>query len=129
MRQIHVESVQSWANELYNLEKYGEYLEQMPASVLFDFEAVYHGHATLVTPDGRQWWIPVRGTVDDTPAIDDSAAVLESYLIDNKVLARKLGPRLPIMFFDAKTLDPTEAFCQDCNRWVDLSKDAQVFED
>ena len=90
MRQIHVESVQSWANELYNLEKYGEYLEQMPASVLFDFEAVYHGHATLVTPDGRQWWIPVRGTVDDTPAIDDSAAVLESYLIDHKVLARKL---------------------------------------
>ena len=57
-------------------------------------------------------------------AIDDNTAVLLHYLEEHKVLAHPCRPRLAVMFFGAKTRNPSQAFCHECNRWVDLSEDA-----
>ena len=126
MRLIQVSSVQDWSNQLHNHERCGGCLDRLPPTILDDFEAVCDGAAALLTPDGRQWWVPVSGIPDEAQMVDPSAAVLFVYLKEHKLVASHFGPRWPLVLFEAKTLNPSLAFCQDCNRWVDLSKDAQA---
>jgi hypothetical protein len=50
---------------------------------------------------------------------------LGALLLEHKVLRSHMGPRLPHVILNPKTLDVRRVFCTDCRRWTDLLADAQ----
>ena len=109
--------------------KWGEALEQMPDTMLHEWWEVASGKALLSMPDGTRWWVPVGGSIMQPRIADEVHSVLLDYLIDHKCYVGHMGPNLPIILFEARTLKPWPTFCMDCCRWIDLSKEAEVFDE
>lgn len=126
---ITTESLTTWAANYQDQEKWGDCLAQMPGAMLDEWNEVRVGRAVLRTPDGRQWWVPVSGSMGAIRTEGEVAEALVDYVVDHKCLAHGQGPSLPIIVWDRRTLDPSQVFCGDCCRFVNLSAEARVFDD
>ncbi len=132
-REIPVSSLDAWCVPYRDEAKYGECLKDMPHSMLDEYMEVLDGRAALVLQDGRRFWCPVGGDMM-APRIEvRGGEVLYEYLLDHQYAetpgSYHSGPGLPHVLLDRNALDPSKAFCLDCQRWVDLTQDAKVSEE
>ena len=128
MREISTDSVATWHARYVDTLRYGERLERMPPEMLEEWSDVVSGVATLIDADGQRWWCPITGDVMAPRAASAPLEVLIDMLIDHKMLAGHMGPRLPIILLEATTVDPRRAFCCECNRAIDLSEDSREID-
>lgn len=127
--EVTTESLETWAAEYQDQTKWGECLERMPQAQLDEWNEVAAGRASLKTPDGRVWWAPVTGGFDHPRMEGEVAQALLDYVIDHKCTHGHIGPSFPLLLWDSRTLDPSEVFCVDCGKFVNLSDDARVYDE
>lgn len=128
MYEVTTKSLEMWAAEYQDQAKWGECLERMPQVQLDEWSEVAAGRVALKTPDGRVWWAPVTGSFDHPGMEGEVAQALLDYVVDHKCTAGHLGPNFPVLLWDSRTLDPSEVFCVDCVRFVNVSAEAQVID-
>ena len=130
LHEVNTESLAMWTAEYQNQEKWGECLERMPDAMLAEWNEVVDGRAVLKTPDGRVWWVPVSGRMGEEKVVGDTASALIDYVVDHMTaVGHGCSGSFPTIFFERTTLDPTCVFCCECMAFVNVSVEAQVYDE